>query len=80
MLDNHSECIQYAGLTQNTGRIIVLDLKAAHPAPSPVSAFYIREQYVLAHTNNVDIVINDRYEGSKLLKGNRRFYKTITKR
>lgn len=43
------------------------------------TSFYVREQYVLAHSNNVDIVINDKFIGHNLLKGFK-FYKVITKR
>ena len=43
ILDNHSESIQYAGLTQNTGRIIVLDLLNSQNKENPTAAFYIRE-------------------------------------
>jgi len=39
----------------------------------------VREQYVLAHGNNVDIVITNNFAGQKLLKG-LNFYKVITKR
>ena len=41
--------------------------------------FYVREQYVLAHSNNVDIVTTDNFAGQNLLKG-LNFYKVITKR
>ena len=41
--------------------------------------FYVREQYVLAHSNNVDIVSNTNFIGHQLLKG-LKFYKVITKR
>jgi len=41
--------------------------------------FYVREQYVLAHSNNVDIVFNNNFEGQSFLKG-LNFYKVITKR
>ena len=41
--------------------------------------FYIREQYVLAHSYNVDLVMNDRYQGYNILK-NQKFFKMITKR
>ena len=40
---------------------------------------YIREQYVLAHTNNVDIIINNKFNGHRLLK-HLKFFKMITKR
>lgn len=40
---------------------------------------YIREQYVLAHTNNVDIIINSKFNGHHLLK-HLKFFKMITKR
>ena len=43
------------------------------------TSFYVREQYVLAHSNNVDIVSNTNFIGHKLLKG-LKFYKVITKR
>ena len=41
--------------------------------------FYIREQYVLAHSNNVDIILNDKFTGHNLLK-DQKFFKMITKR
>lgn len=43
------------------------------------TSFYVREQYVLAHSNNVDIVSNTNFVGHKLLRG-LKFYKVITKR
>ena len=43
------------------------------------TGFLVREQYVLAHSNNVDIVINDNFVGHQQLKG-LKFYKVITKR
>lgn len=39
----------------------------------------MREEYVLAHTNNVDIVSNDKFSGAKHLKS-LKFFKMITKR
>ena len=42
-------------------------------------SFFVREEYVLAHTNNVDIISNDKFAGAKYLKS-LKFYKMITKR
>lgn len=39
----------------------------------------MREEYVLAHTNNVDIVSNNKFEGNKHLS-KLKFFKMITKR
>ena len=44
----------------------------------PEKNFYIREQYVLAHSNNVDIILNNKFVGHKLL--NKKYFKMITKR
>lgn len=43
------------------------------------TSFFVREDYVLAHTNNVDLVMNSKFEGSKHLRG-LKFFKMITKR
>lgn len=39
----------------------------------------MQEQYVLAHTNNIDLVINSQYEGRKHLGNSKMFFKLITK-
>jgi len=42
-------------------------------------SFLVREEYVLAHTNNVDIVLNTKFVGHNHMQS-QKFYKMITKR
>ena len=100
IVENAGDSIGYIGLTQNIGRIVVIDqasrFKAIRNQKSdrdeseeedaqkdlpvqPEKNFYIREQYVLAHSNNVDIISNNKFTGHHLLK-NQKFFKMITKR
>lgn len=66
----NGDSIGYVGLTQNTGRIIEL-------TPANNECIFVREEYVLAHTADVQIVINRKFQGSHLTK--QTFFKTITR-
>ena len=125
IVENPSESFGYVGLTQNQGRIVVIDQSARFLATKLAEierkhqgkllkqqqtliknilggtesvdsdesnqssgdeavserekSFFVREEYVLAHTNNVDLVISQNFDGSKWLKGFK-FCKMITKR
>jgi hypothetical protein len=51
--ENHTSTIGFIGLSQNSGRIIVVEPQAYGPV-------CLLERYILAHTNNVDLVtVND---------------------
>ena len=41
--------------------------------------FFVREEHVLAHSSNVDIVHSDNFKGANLLKG-MQFFRMVTKR
>jgi hypothetical protein len=40
--------------------------------------FYVREEYVLAHTSSIEIVINNKFNGAKHVK--HPFFKVITRK
>jgi hypothetical protein len=40
---------------------------------------FVREEYVLAHSNNVDLVVNNNFTGQNLIS-DLKFFKMITKR
>ena len=93
IVENAGDSIGYIGLTQNTGRIVIIDQASRFKAlrnPAEDSSsdgngsepkeknFFVREQYVLGHSNNVDIICNNNFPGHNLL--NKKFFKMITKR
>lgn len=41
-------------------------------------SIYVREEYVLAHSSNIEIVISNKFEGSKHL-AKLHFFKVITR-
>ena len=49
----NSDAIGYLGCTQNRGRIIVLEPEQ--------DSIYVREEYILAHTSSIEIVINNKF-------------------
>jgi hypothetical protein len=55
------------GLSLNPGRIIVIE-----PRSYP-SDMCVQEKYVLAHTNNTDLILNSSHQGIKLMNGQRYF-------
>jgi hypothetical protein len=63
-VDNPSDSIGYVGLSLNPGRIIILE---------PEFDICVQEKYVLAHTNNTDLILNTSHPDIKLLKGTRYF-------
>jgi uncharacterized protein (AIM24 family) len=49
IVDNPADSLGYVGLSQNSGRIIVIE-------PQAHGQICVQESYVLAHTNNIDLV------------------------
>eukprot|EP00347_Sterkiella_histriomuscorum_P011442 403372437 len=73
IVENLSNSVEYVGLTQNSGRILVIE-------PQITEQLLVLEPYVLAHTNNIDLVLNKSYKGRQFFGGrNKQFYKLITK-
>lgn len=51
----------------------------SHEPENKESSFLVREEYVLAHSNNVDLIANKSFAGHALVS-ELRFFKMITKR
>lgn len=66
----NGDSISYVGLTQNQGKIIELSCKEDE-------CLFVREEYVLAHTNNVEIVINNKFSGAKYVS--QAYFKVISR-
>ena len=67
---DNQDGVGFIGVTQNRGRIVVVE-------PGEES-YFVREEYVLAHTANIEIVINNKFSGANLMK--QPFFKVITRR
>ena len=67
VVDNPTDSIGYIGLSLNPGRIIVIE-----PSCYP-GEMCVQEKYVLAHTNNTDLILNSSHQGIPLMKGLRYF-------
>jgi len=67
VVDNPTDSIGYIGLSLNPGRTIVIE-----PSCYPVD-MCVQEKYVLAHTNNTDLILNSTHQGIPLTKGLRYF-------
>ncbi|CDW83240.1 UNKNOWN [Stylonychia lemnae] len=72
IVENVANSVEYIGLTQNSGRIIVIE-------PQIMEQISVLEQYVLAHTSNIDLVINKSYQGRNILGRSKQYFKLITK-
>jgi len=67
VVDNPTDSIGYIGLSLNPGRIIVIE-PSCYPGD-----MCVQEKYVLAHTNNTDLILNSSHQGIPLMKGLRYF-------